>query len=81
MLSGILAVLIVGSLAGSVEAESDRGCHRTQCYQRYDRGYYDGCHAYGPYGACGGYRGYPGYGGYSAYDGYRGYGGYGGYDW
>src|SRR5258708_7408508 len=42
MLSGLLAVLIVGTLAGSVEADRGDGCYRAQCYPRYDRGYYGG---------------------------------------
>src|SRR5215470_11668918 len=94
MLSGVLAVLIVGTLAGSIEADRGDGCYRTSCYQRYDRGYYDGgggCGGYSTYGGCGGYRGYAdcGYGGYAGCGyGYRGcsgyggggdYGGYGGY--
>ncbi len=81
MLSGLLAVLIVGTLAGSVEAESGGGCYRTPCYPRYDRGYYGG---YGTYGGCGGYRGYAGCGGYDGCRGYGrcgSYGGYGGYGW
>ncbi len=76
MLSGLVAVLIVGSLTGSIEAGSERGCYRTPCYPRYDRGYDSGCSAYGPYGGCGDRRGY---GGYRAYDDYSGYGNYGGY--
>jgi hypothetical protein len=79
MLSGLLAVLIVGTLAGAGDAESGRGCYSTPCYQTYDRGYYGGCGGYNPYGGCGGYRGYPGYGGYGGYDGCAGYGGCGGY--
>src|SRR5262249_42968426 len=81
MLSGLLAVLIVGTLAGSVDAESGRS------YPRYDRGYYGGN---GAYGGCGDYRGYAGcgYGGcrgygwcgrYGSYGGDGGYGSYGGY--
>ena len=79
MLSGLLAVLIVGSLAGSVDAESRGGCYRTPCYPTYDRGYYGGCGGYNPYGGCGGYRGYPGYGGYGGSDECGGYGGCGAY--
>ena len=85
MLTGILAVLIVGTLAGSVETDRGDGCHWTQCYPRYDRGYYGGgggCGDYSTFGGCGGYRGYAGcgYGGYAAcgYGGYRGCSGYGG---
>jgi hypothetical protein len=84
MLSGLLAVLIVGTLAGSVEADRGDGCYRSQCYPRYDRGYYGGCGDYNSYGGCGGYRGYPGYGGYGGYSGcgvYNGCGGYGAYGW
>jgi hypothetical protein len=81
MLPGILAVLMVGTVAGSVE--SDRGYRG----HGYDYGY-DG---YRAYDRCGGNRccGDCGYGGYSyrqyGYDyhyryGYRGYdSGYGGY--
>jgi len=55
MFTGLLAVLIVGTLAGSVDADRGDGCHRASCYPRYDRGYYGG---YGAYGWCDGYRGY-----------------------
>src|SRR5260370_22702237 len=84
MLSGLLAVLIVGTLAGSVEADRGDGCYRAQCYPRYDRGYYGGCGDYNSNGGCGVYRGYPGYGGYGGYSGcgvYNGCGGYGAYGW
>jgi hypothetical protein len=60
MLSGLLAVLLVGTLAGSVEADRGDGCNRAQCYPRYDRGYYSGCGDYNSYGGCRGYRGYSG---------------------
>jgi hypothetical protein len=80
MLTGLLAVLLVGHVAGSIETESRRD------YPRYDRGYYAGYGAYGRcayrgYADCGYYRRY-GHGGYEyGYDGYdyRGYeyGGYG----
>ncbi len=85
MLNGLLAVLIVGTLAGSVETESHGRCYRTPCYPRYSRDYYGGCvdcDGYRIYRRCGAYRGYPGcgdYGGYSGCDGYAGCGGYGGY--
>jgi hypothetical protein len=81
MLSGLLAVLIVGSIAGSVEAESHRGCYRTPCYPRYEWGYDGGC---GAYGGCSYNRGYGGYRGYGDYGGYGNYGGYredDGYGW
>jgi len=81
MLSGFLAVLIVGTLAGSVETGRGGGCYRTPCYPRYDRDYYGGCGGCGGYGAydgCSGYRGFAGCGGYGGCDGY-GCGGYGGY--
>lgn len=90
MLSGILTVLIVGTLAGSVDAGPGGGCYRGPCYPRYSGDYYGGCSGCGGYGAysgCGGYRGYAGcggYGGYSACGGYAGcsgYNGYGGYGW
>ena len=83
MLPGILAVLMVGSVAGSVE--SGRG------YPGYDYGYDRGYDGHRAYNRCGGYRccGDCGYGGYSyrqyGYDyryrySYRGYDyGYGGY--
>src|SRR5215470_4455260 len=80
MLSGVLAVLIVGTLAGSIEADRGDGCYRASCYQRYDRGYYGGCVGYSTYDGCGGYRGYYGcgYGGYAGWGyGFRGWGGYG----
>jgi len=70
MLSGFLAaVLIVGTLSGSVEPGPGGGCFRTPCYPRYDRGYCGGCGGYGPHtdGGCGGYDGCRGY---RAYDGY-----------
>jgi hypothetical protein len=38
MLSGLLAVLIVGTLAGSVETDRDDGRYRTLYYPRYDHG-------------------------------------------
>jgi hypothetical protein len=82
MFTGLLAVLIVGSLAGSVQADRGDGCNRASCYPRYDRGDYDG---YGAYGGCGGYRGCGGYDGCRGYGRcgrYDGYGGYdGGYGW
>jgi hypothetical protein len=84
MLSGLLAVLLVGTLAGSVEADRGDGCHRAQCFPRYDRGYNSGCGDYNSYGRCGGYRGYSGYGSYGGYDGCGGYGrcdDYGAYGW
>jgi hypothetical protein len=83
MFTGLLAVLIVGTLAGSVDTDRGDGCRRTSCYPRYDRGYYGG---YGAYGGCDGNRGYAGCGGYDGCRGYGscgsygGYGGYGGYD-
>ena len=88
MLSGLLAVLIVGTLAGSVEADRGDWRYRTPDYPRYSRDYNDGYGSgYGAYGGCGGYRGYAGCGGYDGCRGYRrcgnygGYGGYGGYGW
>lgn len=86
MLSGILTVLIVGTLAGSIETAPGSGCYGAPCYQRYS-GYYgacSGCGGYGAYGGCGGYRGYAGCGGYGGCDNYGwcgGYGGYGAYGW
>src|SRR5258708_24515047 len=66
-LPDFLAVLIVGTLARSVEADRGDGRYRTPYYPRYSRDYYDG---YGggfcPHGGGGGYRGYAwcdGYGG------------------
>jgi hypothetical protein len=89
MLTGLLTVLIVGTLANSVDARSDGICHRSACYQRYDRGYaYSECGGgYRGYAGCGGY--YGRYGGYSDYGGgygrdggyYGGYSGYGEYGW
>jgi hypothetical protein len=35
----VFAVLMVGAFAGSVEGDRGDGCHRTSCYQRYDRDY------------------------------------------
>jgi hypothetical protein len=84
MFTGLLAVLIVGTLAGSVDTDRGDGCYRAQCYPRYDRGYYGGCGGYDSYGGCGGYRGYPGYGGYGGYSGcggYNGCGSNGAYSW
>lgn len=86
MLSGILAVLIVGTLAGSVDAGPGSGCYGAPCYPRYSGDYYGGCAGCGRYGAydgCGGYRGYAGcaYGRCNG-DGWCGsYGGYGAYGW
>jgi hypothetical protein len=83
MLTGFLAaVLIAGTLSGSVEPGSGGGCYRTPCYPRYDRGYYGGC------GGCGGYAPYAyrrcgvydGCGGYRAYDGYDRHYSYRSYD-
>jgi hypothetical protein len=80
MLVAVFAVLMVGTIAGSVEADRGDGCYRTSCYPRYDRDYHGGDNAYG---GCGGYRGYAGCGGYGACGngGCRGYDGYGGYGW
>jgi hypothetical protein len=77
MLVAVFAVLMVGTLAGSVEADRGDGCYRTSCYQRYDRDYHGG---YDAYSGCGGN---PGCGGYGACGngGCRGYNGYGGYGW
>jgi hypothetical protein len=77
MLIAVFAVLTVGAIAGSVEADRSDGCYRTSCSQRYDRDYHGGYNAYsgcngnpgcGGYGACGngGCRGYDGYGGYGS---------------
>jgi hypothetical protein len=41
-LTGI-AVLLVGTLAGSVEADSGGDCRRTPCYPSYSRDDYGGC--------------------------------------
>jgi hypothetical protein len=78
MLVAVFAVLMVGTLAGSVEADRGDGCYRTSCYQRYDRDYHGGD---GAYSGCNGYRGDTGCGGYRACGngGCRGYDGYGGY--
>ena len=84
MFTGLLAVLVVGTLAGSIDADRGDGCHRTSCYPRYDRGYYGRCGDYNADGGCAGYRGYPGYGDYGGYNGCGGYnecGGYGAYRW
>jgi hypothetical protein len=79
MLIAVFAVLMVGTVAGSVEADRGDGCYRTSCYQRYDRDYRGGDDAYS---GCGGYRGYAGCGGYGCGNGgCRGYDGYGGYGW
>src|SRR5258708_10021343 len=42
MFTGLLAVLIVGTLAGSVEADRGDWRYRTPDYPRYSRDYYDG---------------------------------------
>ncbi len=85
MFTGLLAVLIVGTLAGSVEADRGDWRYRTPDYPRYSRDYYDGYGSgYGAYGGCCGYRGYAGCGGYDGCRGYGrcgSYGGYGGYGW
>jgi len=82
MFTGLLAVLIVGTLAGSVEADRGDGRYRTPDYPRYSRDYYDGYGSgYGAYGGCGGYRGYACCGGYDGCRGYGRCGGYGGYGW
>jgi hypothetical protein len=90
MLTGLLAVLMVGHVAGSVEGGS------SGAYPRYDHRYYGESGGYGGYpvyNGCSAYRGSPdcgryggGYGyreySYRRYEyGYRGYdyGGYGGY--
>jgi hypothetical protein len=81
MLGAIFAVLMVGTLAGSIESDRGDGCYRTSCYQRYDRDYHG---SYDAYNGCGGYRGCGGYGRYSACSGYggcRGHDDYGGYGW
>jgi hypothetical protein len=84
MLGAIFAVLMVGTIAGSIESDRGDGCYRTSCYQRYERDYQGG---YDVYSGCGGSRGYAGCGGYggygacSGYGGCRGYDGYGGYGW
>jgi hypothetical protein len=78
MLPGILAVLMVGGLAGSVESGSGRG------YPGCDRGCYGDYTGYRAYSGCGGYDDCGRRGGYGGYD-YRGYDrrgyGYGGYDY
>jgi hypothetical protein len=81
MLGAIFAVLMVGTLAGSIESDRGDGCYRTSCCQRYDRDYHG---SYDAYNGCGGYRGCGGYGRYSACSGYggcRGHDDYGGYGW
>jgi hypothetical protein len=55
MLGAIFAVLMVGTLAGSIEPDRGDGCHRTSCYQRYDRDDHGG---YEVYSGCCGYRGW-----------------------
>jgi hypothetical protein len=77
MLVAVFAVLMVGTLAGSVEANRGDGCYRTSCYQKFDRDYHGGD---GAYSGCGGYRGC---GGYDACgnNGCHGYDRYGGYGW
>jgi hypothetical protein len=79
MLIAIVAVLLAGTVAGSIDADRGDGCYRTSCYQRYDRDYHGSNDAYS---GCGGYPGCGGYGG--RYDacgdgGCRGYEGNGGY--
>src|SRR5258708_37460891 len=60
MFTGLLAVLIVGTLAGSVEADRGDGRYRTPDYPRYSRDYYDGYGSgYGAYGGGGGRRSAP----------------------
>ena len=81
MLGAIFAVLMVGTLAGSIKSDRGDGCYRTSCYQSHNRDYHGG---YDVYNGCGGYRGCGGYGRYGACSGYggcRGYDGYGGYGW
>src|SRR5258708_28256735 len=72
-LPDFLAVLIVGTLARSVEADRGDGRYRTPYYPRYSRDYYDGYG--GGYGAYGGGGGYPGYAGCGGYGGRGGVGG------
>jgi hypothetical protein len=84
MLSGLFAVLLVGTLAGSVETDSGRDCYRTSCYPSYSRDYYGcgRCYGYGAYDGC--YRGYAGCDGPGGCVGYGrcgSYGDYGGYGW
>jgi hypothetical protein len=81
MLTGLFAVLLVGTLAGSVETESRGDCYRTPCYPTYSGDYY--ASGYGAYGGCGGYRGYAGCGSYGCggYGRCGSYGDYGGYGW
>jgi hypothetical protein len=83
MLPGILAVLMVGGLAGSVESGAGRG------YPVCDRGCYGDHSGYRAYSGCGGYDDCGRRGGYGGYD-YRGYDyrgyerrgySYGGYDY
>lgn len=84
MLSGILAVLIVGTLTGSVDPGPGGGCYGASCYPRYSGDYYGGCagcSGYGAYNGYGGYRGYGGCGAYSGCDGDSRYGAYGAYGW
>jgi hypothetical protein len=83
MLTGVFAVLLVGTLAGSGDPKSGGDCYRTPCYPSYSRDYYGGCggcSGYGAYGGCGGYRGYAGCGGYGCV-GYGWCGSYGAYGW
>jgi hypothetical protein len=71
MLIAVVAVLLVGTVAGSIDADRGDGCYRTSCYQRDYHGSNDA------YGGCGGY---PGCGGYGGRYGACGNGGCGGYD-
>src|SRR5260370_37048092 len=58
MFTGLLAVLIVGTLAGSVEADRGDWRYRTPYYPRYSRDYYDGYGGgYGTYWGGGGHFG------------------------
>src|SRR5258708_1716656 len=60
MFTGLLAVLIVGTLAGSVEADRGDWRYRTPDYPRYSRDYYDGYGGgYGAFGRVGGASGVP----------------------
>src|SRR5258708_37066011 len=76
MFTGLLAVLIVGTLAGSVEADRGDGRYRTPDYPRYSRDYYDDYGSgYGAYGGGGGGRRRPLLLGCSGRPGLRGGGG------
>jgi hypothetical protein len=83
MVGGLFAVLLFGTLAGSIGPEPRDDCYRTPCHPRYSRdfcGGYGECGGAGAYGECDSYRGYAGCAGYGRCGGYRWCGNYG-YGW